>query len=126
MTITGQYWVNKLDLQKHPEGGYYKETYRGSDLINQDQSLDRYSGARNTSTAIYYLLIDQDFSAFHQLKSDKIFHFYAGTALDVHIISEQGEYSYIKLGNNPDNDEVLQLMIPHGSWFASAVIKTHH
>jgi predicted cupin superfamily sugar epimerase len=121
MAKTGQDWVERLDLQKHPEGGYYRETYRGADLVNQDQSLSRYSGKRNTSTAIYYLLMGQDFSAFHKLKSDEIFHFYAGSALDVHIISEQGDYSYVKLGNNPDNNEVLQLVIPYGNWFASAV-----
>ena len=121
MVITGEYWVQKLSLLKHPEGGYYRETYRGSDLINQDQSLSRYGGARNTSTAIYYLLIDQDFSAFHKLQSDEIFHFYSGSALDVHIISDLGEYSYYKVGNNPDNNEILQLVIPHGNWFASCV-----
>ena len=101
--------------------GYYRETYRAKDTVNQDNSLTKYNGVRNASTAIYYLLIDDDISAFHQLKSDEIFHFYAGSALDVHIINEQGEYSYYKLGNNPNNDEELQLVIPHGSWFASAV-----
>ena len=121
MTLTGKDWVTKLDLQPHPEGGYYRETYRGSDLVNQDKSLDRYTGARNTSTAIYYLLLDKDFSAFHQLKSDEIFHFYAGSALDVHIISKEGKYDYFKLGNNLANNEIPQLLIPHGNWFASGV-----
>ena len=121
MTITGQDWIEKLNLQKHPDGGYYRETYRCSDIINQDQSLTRYTGERNVSTAIYYLLIDKDFSAFHKLKSDEIFHFYSGSALEVHIISDQGEYSYFKLGNDLNNDENLQLIIPHGNWFASRV-----
>ena len=65
--------------------------------------------------------MDKDFSAFHKLKSDEIFHFYSGSFLNVHIINEPGEHFYFKLGNNPENNEVLQLVIPHGSWFASEV-----
>ena len=121
MNITGQDWVKKLDLAKYPEGGYYKETYRSQDLVNQDQALDRYSGTRNASTAIYYLLVDDDISVFHKLQSDEIFHFYSGSPMDVQIIDRQGDYHYYKLGNNPFEDEVLQLVIPHGTWFASGV-----
>lgn len=123
MVTTAQDWIEKLNLQPHPDGGYYRETYRSTDLINQDQSLSRYIGLRNSCTAIYYLLKEQDFSPFHKLKSDEIFHFYAGSALDVHLISELGIYSHLKLGNNPDNNEVLQLVIPQSTWFASNVSK---
>lgn len=119
--MDAQFWIDKLNLQKHPEGGYYKETYRSLDRINQDQSLTRYDGSRNVSTAIYYLLSNEEFSAFHKLKSDEIFHFYSGTTLTVHIIDNQGKYQVFKLGQNPDKNEFLQLVIPHGSWFASHV-----
>ena len=121
MKITGQDWIKQLDLAKHPEGGYYKETYRSSDLVNQDQTLKRYQGDRNASTAIYYLLMNDDISVFHKLQSDEIFHFYSGSPLDVHIIDPQGKYYYYKLGNNPLENQLLQLVIPHGSWFASGV-----
>lgn len=83
--------------------------------------LAKYNGARNASTAIYYLLLNDEFSAFHLLKSDEIFHFYSGSSLDVHIINSQGDYQLIKLGNNPEENEVLQLVIPQNSWFAAAV-----
>ena len=116
-----QYWIEKLNLQKHPEGGYYRETYRCLDTVNNDHSLLRYNGKRNASTAIYYLLCDEEFSAFHRLESDEIFHFYSGSSLVVHIITSQGDYQAIKLGNNPEKNEVLQLVIPHHCWFASAV-----
>ncbi|WP_017295801.1 cupin domain-containing protein [Geminocystis herdmanii] len=119
--MNAQFWIEKLNLQKHPEGGYYKETYRSLDRINQDKLLTRYDGDRNVSTAIYYLLLDEEFSAFHKLKSDEIFHFYSGTTLTVHIIDNQGEYHRFKLGQNPEENEVLQLVIPHGCWFASHV-----
>ena len=121
MAITGQDWIEKLNLEKHPEGGYYRETYRCSDLINQDQSLSRYPSQRNVSTAIYYLLMNQEFSAFHQLKSDEIFHFYSGSPLEVHLISDRGQYSCLKLGNNLVENENPQLVIPHGYWFGSRV-----
>ncbi|MBL1210745.1 cupin domain-containing protein [Geminocystis sp. GBBB08] len=119
--MNAEYWIKKLNLQKHPEGGYYRETYRSQDMINQDKSLIRYDNSRNACTAIYYLLLGEEFSAFHKLKSDEIFHFYQGSSLIVHLIDNQGEYSQFKLGNNPDNDEVLQLVIPHSYWFASNV-----
>ncbi|WP_324282412.1 cupin domain-containing protein [Cyanobacterium aponinum UTEX 3221] len=121
MTKNAQYWIDKLDLQKHPEGGYYRENYRCLDMVNNDNFLSKYNGARNASTAIYYLLLNDEFSAFHLLKSDEIFHFYSGSSLDVHIINSQGDYQLIKLGNNPEENEVLQLVIPQNSWFAAAV-----
>ncbi|WP_373480573.1 cupin domain-containing protein [Geminocystis sp.] len=119
--MNGEYWIKKLNLQKHPEGGYYRETYRSKDIINQDKLLIRYNDSRNVSTAIYYLLLGEEFSAFHKLKSDEIFHFYSGSTLLVYIIDNQGECHEFKVGNNPDNDEVLQLVIPQGCWFASYV-----
>lgn len=120
--MNGEYWIKKLNLEKHPEGGYYRETYRSQDLVNQDKSLSRYDNQRNACTAIYYLLLEEEFSAFHKLKSDEIFHFYSGETLLVHIINSQGEYQQFKLGNNPDNGEILQLVIPHDSWFACHIL----
>ncbi len=119
--MNGEYWIKKLNLQKHPEGGHYRETYRCQDIINQDKLLTRYNDSRNASTAIYYLLLGEEFSAFHKLKSDEIFHFYSGSTLIVHTINSQGEYHQYKLGQNPDDNEILQLVIPHGYWFASHV-----
>ncbi len=118
--MNAEYWIEKLALEKHPEGGYFKETYRSQDVLHLDD-IERYKGARNSSTAIYYLLAGEQFSAFHQLKSDEIFHFYAGSTLLVHIINDQGEYSLLKLGQNPEQNEQLQLVIKQGCWFASQV-----
>lgn len=121
MELNKEYWIEKLALQKHPEGGYYRETYRSVDKVNLEGEVNHYDSSRNASTAIYYLLSGEEFSAFHQLKSDEIFHFYHGSSLTVHIIDLDGNYSLFSLGNNPENNEVLQLVIPHGSWFASHV-----
>lgn len=121
LKMNGEYWIKKLNLQKHPEGGYYRENYRCQDIINKDKLLTRYNDSRNSSTAIYYLLLGEEFSAFHKLKSDEIFHFYSGSTLIVDIIDNEGKYHQFKLGNNPDKNEVLQLVIHHDCWFASHV-----
>jgi uncharacterized protein len=123
--MNGEYWIKKLNLQKHPEGGYYRENYRCQDIINQDKLLTRYNDSRNSSTAIYYLLLKEEFSAFHRLKSDEIFHFYSGSTLIIDMIDNKGKYYQFKLGNNPDKNEFLQLVIPHGCWFASHVSESN-
>lgn len=112
-----QFWVDKLKLLSHPEGGYYKETYRSTDkFIGGDQS---FPSGRTFSTGIYFLLHDDNFSAFHRIKSDEMWHFYEGTGLTVYIITESGKLDQIKLGSDPDRGEVFQAIVPAGCWFAS-------
>ncbi|MEI7596415.1 MAG: cupin domain-containing protein [Bacteroidota bacterium] len=113
--------IEKLELMPHPEGGYYKETYRSEELINKDDLPLRFNDDRNFSTGIYYLLENEDFSAFHRIKSDEMWHFYAGTTLLIHEITAKGNYIIHRLGNNLNKDDKFQLVIPHGSWFASEV-----
>lgn len=116
-----QYWIEKLDLQKHPEGGYYKETYRSSDLINYNCTNDRYKGDRNYATAIYFIITSDDFSAFHRLKSDEILHFYTGSSATIHIIDLDGNYFPMKLGSNLAENEFFQVIIKAGNWFGVTV-----
>ena len=118
---TAQCWIEKLQLQKHPEGGYYKEVYRADETIPKHSLLERYSGDRNLSTSIYFLIISNEFSAFHRIKSDETWHFYTGTFITIHMINENGEYSAVNLGSNPEKDGVFQFTIPHGTWFAASV-----
>jgi predicted cupin superfamily sugar epimerase len=115
------YWINKLNLQKHPEGGYFSEVYRSGEEIKKEHLPARYSGARNHSTSIYFLLASDEFSAFHRIKSDETWHFYSGKAVTLHMIDERGNYLSVKLGSNPENGEVFQFTIPHGRWFAASV-----
>lgn len=121
MSKTADYWINKLQLQEHPEGGYFRETYRSDEILDADQLPDRYDTAHSFSTAIYYLLKGNQFSAFHRLKSDEVWHFYAGSSLTIHIISEAGEYAQIKLGDDFNAEEIFQAVIPAGSWFGATV-----
>ena len=118
---TAEYWIDKLKLEKHPEGGYFREIYRSDEEIPATGLPSRYEGKRAFSTSIYYLLRSGEFSAFHRLKSDEIWHFYAGTSLRLFIITPEGEIYRHSIGNNPDQNEQLQVVIPRGNWFAASV-----
>jgi predicted cupin superfamily sugar epimerase len=86
--------VRELDLAPHPEGGFFRETFRADPL---PFSLSG-RGERAASTAIYYLLPGGDFSAFHRVRSDEVWHFYAGVALELHCIDRTGSYALVRLG----------------------------
>ena len=119
MTKNANDWIKKLNLKAHPEGGFYSQTYR-SDLVLPREALPaNFTGPRAASTAIYFLLEGKSFSAFHRLRSDELWHFYAGAPLVVHVISESGEYSKILLGSDPEAGEELQALVKAGCWFAS-------
>jgi len=116
---TAEYFIERLQLQPHPEGGFFKENYRSTGLISSQCLPVSFSGDRNYSTAIYFLLQQGDFSAFHRIKSDECWHFYAGGTLLIHIIDKDGTYSCIHLGKNIHEGETFQFVVPAASWFAS-------
>ena len=120
-TKNASYWIEKLGLEKHPEGGYYQETYRCNLEISHENLPKRYQGSRSCSTAIYFLLEGTDFSALHRLHSDELWHFYAGSSLTVHVIEESGNYNPIKLGGNFEEGEVFQAVVKAGDWFGATV-----
>lgn len=108
--MNAAHYIKTLELLPHPEGGYYKETYRSEGTIPLTQ------GERNYSTAIYFLLEKNNFSAFHKIKSDELWHFYAGDILEVIEITASGELKITELG--PDH---FQYCVPAGNWFGSRV-----
>jgi uncharacterized protein len=115
------YWVKRLRLEPHPEGGYFRQTYRSKTTIPREALPAGFGGARAASTAIYFLLEGKNFSAFHRLRSDEIWHFYIGAQVSVHLIDTSGKYSSLILGNDPEAGQVLQAVVPAGCWFASHV-----
>jgi len=119
MLHTVEELVQKFQLLPHPEGGYYKEMYRSDEVIAQAALPERFTGDRNFSTAIYFLLEQGNFSAFHRIQSDECWHFYAGQLLHVHIIHPNGVYELIMLGNDMANGETFQAVVLAGCWFAS-------
>ncbi len=121
MDHSAQYWIDNLKLKEHPEGGYFREVYRSNEFISKKHLPGRYSSFRAFYTSIYFLLKSDEFSAFHRLKSDEIWHFYDGSPLLLYVIEQSGKLTTIKMGRNPDNDETLQVLIPKGYWFAAEV-----
>jgi hypothetical protein len=118
---TAEYWIERLELQEHPEGGYFRETHRSIESIAGDALPARYGAERRMSTAIYFLIKGDRPSRFHRLKSEEIWHFYAGSPVTVHIINAAGRLSHVRLGPDPERDEVFQGIIHAGYWFAAEV-----
>ncbi len=108
--------IEKFKLEPHPEGGYFRETYRSS------ATVDTPAGERNASTAIYYLLSEGDFSAFHRIKSDELWHFYAGNTMEIIEITEEGALKRNLLGSEGENVEP-QAVITAGNWFAARLLR---
>ena len=120
--MTSEQIIKKLDLQEHPEGGYFKEMYRSSESISEANLGSNFNGSRNYSTAIYFLLTSEKFSAFHRIQQDEIWHFYKGSPLKLHMISKKGKYSFVMIGNDLEKEEQSQFVVPAGDWFAAEVI----
>lgn len=117
--ITADQLIREYGLLPHPEGGYYKETYRSTEAVEAAALPERFGGQRSFSTAIYFMLEQGNFSGFHKIKSDECWHFYAGQTLLVHIINGTGEWQTVKLGSNAGAGEVFQFVVPANCWFAS-------
>jgi hypothetical protein len=113
--------IGKLDLQEHPEGGFFKETYRSKGVINESNLEESYQGDRNYSTCIYFLLTSEKFSAFHRIQQNEIWHFYDGSPIHLHMIHEEGNYASQLIGRELSRGEVPQFVVPGGVWFASEV-----
>jgi len=121
MARTAQYWIDKLKLEEHPEGGLFREVYKSNEFINKKSLPNRYTSFRSFSTSIYFLLQSHEFSAFHRLKSDEIWHFYEGSTITIYIILPDGKLKKAVLGQNPEKNEFYQFIIPKGCWFAAKV-----
>ena len=102
----------------HPEGGYFKEVYRAAEEIPAFALPTRFKGNRNFSTAIYYLLENDDFSAFHRILADETWHFYDGDPLELISISATG--TLLKQTIGLEQPEALPMFtVRAGDWFAA-------
>lgn len=114
--------IKTLDLKPHPEGGYFKETYRSQAVISANELGEEYGDERHFSTCIYYLLTSDGFSAFHKIKQDEAWHFYQGSAIELHQISAIGKYEKFIIGSDIAQGQLPQLIVPGDHWFAARVI----
>ncbi|MBK6963466.1 MAG: cupin domain-containing protein [Bacteroidales bacterium] len=114
---TPESYISLLNLGRHPEGGWFREVYRAALQVEVPWSAEK----RSASTSIYFLLESGDFSSFHRIKSDEVWHFYDGNALEIFWFDETGKPRSILLGRNPEAGELLQFAVPAGCWFAARV-----
>lgn len=115
--------IENLKLEKHIEGGYFSETYRSDTIIKKDCLPINFKSDRNLSTGIYFLLVGNEFSAFHKLKADEVWHFYEGSPIRIFVIDAKGNLKTFKLGNKIEKGEKYQIVIKSGQWFATEIIK---
>lgn len=111
--------IDRLALQPHPEGGFFRETYRAKRSLNAAALAPHFSGARYASTAIYYMLTAGDRSRFHRLRSDEVWHFYLGDPLQVVELTESGSIQVTILGTDFAAGQVPQHVVPAGRWFGA-------
>ncbi|MFZ9889700.1 MAG: cupin domain-containing protein [Myxococcota bacterium] len=110
--------VAALQLLPHPEGGYFRETYRAPTLVEIDGER------RSASTAILFMLEASSFSSLHRIRSDEVWHFYRGSDLEVVSIDEEGLLRVERLGGDPSTGSVPQVVVPRGRWFGARLVST--
>ncbi|MDR1004838.1 MAG: cupin domain-containing protein [Prevotellaceae bacterium] len=115
MTMNIETIIRELEMQPHPEGGYYKETYRSVETLTTDDGR-----TRNLCTAIYYLMCDDNISHLHRIKSDEIWLFHQGDPVEM-ILIEGNRLRTVSLGNNLPTGERPQVVAPAGSWFGARI-----
>jgi predicted cupin superfamily sugar epimerase len=105
--------IAALRLQPHPEGGYYRETYRSPELLTTPDGR-----TRHVCTAIYFLLTADDISHLHRIRSDETWLFHQGQAVELTLIAE-GRLRSVLLGNDLTRGEAPQVTVPAGTWFGA-------
>lgn len=119
--MNSRYWIEKLHLLPHPEGGYFREIYRAEGIIAQPSLPMRYNGGRMYSTTIYYLLGSNDISSLHRLKSDEQWFHIDGSALTIHSIDSSCNYTTHHIGKDLEKGELPHAVVPAGCWFGGTV-----
>jgi predicted cupin superfamily sugar epimerase len=111
--------IRALGLEPHPEGGFYRETFRALLTV---EGLPHVGGSRPSSTAIYYLLPAGAVSALHRVSSDEIWHHYDGDPIDIHTIDRSGLHAVTRIGRDLARGERPQHIVPAGTWQAAVPV----
>ena len=117
--MTGDQLIATLGLEPHREGGFFRETYRAAETIAAAALPPRFGGDRAFSTAIYFLLKAEQFSAFHRIRCDELWHFHMGEPLELVEITQDGRLTTTILGHDLANGARLQAVVPAGRWFGA-------
>ncbi|MEL7169758.1 MAG: cupin domain-containing protein [Bacteroidota bacterium] len=119
MQTSAQTWIDTLGLLPHPEGGFFRETYRAAHAVTS-----AHGQPRAASTAIYFLLRAGDVSHLHRITADEGWHLYAGGPLTIHTLTEDGAYEALHLGLDLDAGQCPQHVVPGGVWFGATVAES--
>ncbi len=113
-----QSWIDQLSLVEHIEGGYFAETHRSLEEI----ATSREGQNRAVMTSIYYLLTDdRPIDHLHKNQSDIMHYFHAGSPITYILVDLEGKLHKVKLGLNPAQGQVPQLLVPKGFWKAAVL-----
>jgi predicted cupin superfamily sugar epimerase len=115
--------VRALALLPHPEGGFYRETYRAPLVLPHAAIARTHPGDRSACTAIHFLVPRGSFSALHRIASDEVWHFYGGAPLEIVEIDPDGVLTTTRLGGDLARGERPQHVVPRGAWFGSRVLE---
>ncbi len=115
--ITVEELIAKYQLIPHPEGGYFRETYRSEGVISQQVLPEKFKGDRNYCTGIYFLLPQGKKSCLHRIQSDEMWHFYLGGSMTLILMHEDYGVQKMILGSNILAGEQVQFVVPAGWWF---------
>lgn len=107
--LNAQDIIGRYELEKHPEGGFYKRTYLHT---------------KNKFSSILFLLTAANFSAFHKIQSDEQWNWYYGDEIIIHEIDLAGKYHQTILSNKKANLN-FQYVVKANHWFASECIGEH-
>ena len=117
--ISAKEIIDGLKLMPHPEGGFFREVHRSPMTVKHPSPPANETPTRAAMTSIYFLLEGSDFSAFHRVRSDETWHLYGGGPLELHILSQKGEYERRILGFDLGAGYTPQITIPAMSWQAA-------
>ncbi|MGV0838210.1 cupin domain-containing protein [Mycolicibacterium thermoresistibile] len=109
-------WARRLDLAPHPEGGWYRETWRSGLTIPQAVLPPAYTGPRSAGTAILFLLMPGQQSAWHTVRSAELWLHHRGSPLALEFGAEKSSAATHLLGSDVTGGESPQLVVPPGHW----------
>jgi len=112
------FWIDKLQLRPHPDGGYFTENYRSSDKVDgQTNSMENH----NASTSIYHLYDSETKSFCHKLSADEMWYFHYGSSITIYMIDEDGNFNVKICGSGEEED--LAVLVPKNTWFGARVFE---
>jgi predicted cupin superfamily sugar epimerase len=119
---SADFWIQHLKLEKHPEGGAYVRAYTSALQLKQSTLPKDFKGDRSICTHIYFLLQQNEFSAFHRIQSDELWHFYDGNSLKIYELNKDGSLTEHSLGLEIENEQSPFCVIKAGNWFAAELL----